>query len=73
MKELLEVRFLVESTEGTFCVSGYVLEDGKMLLTEGDGEVHTLPIESVIHVVKETITKEDITEKIKEQEDIVLV
>ena len=66
MAEELEVRYLVESVEGTYCVSGYATHDGSIHLTEGDGVVHSIPIKDVIKITKESVSREDITSVIKE-------
>lgn len=66
MTEELEVRFLVESVEGTYCVSGYVVNDGSVHFTEGDGVVHSIPLKDITKVTRESVTREDVTSSIKE-------
>lgn len=66
MTEELEVRYLVESVEGTFCVYGYDAHGGTLSLTEGDGVVHNISLDNIIKVTKESVTKKDITSSIKE-------
>ena len=61
-----EVRYLVEAVDGAFCVFGYNIQQGKLLLTEADGDVHSIPLDNIIKVTRETVTKEDITEYVKE-------
>ena len=65
MNEELEVRFLVESAEGTYCVSGYATHDGSRHVTEGDGVVHSIPLKDIIKVTKESVSREDVTSSIK--------
>lgn len=66
MTEELEVRYMVESVEGTYCVSGYVVNNGSIHFTEGDGVVHSIPIENITNVTRESVRREDVTSSIKE-------
>jgi len=66
MSEELEVRYLVEAVEGTYCVYGYSVHDNQLSVTEGDGVVYDIPLKDVIRVVRESISTEDITDSIKE-------
>lgn len=70
MSEELEVRYLVESVEGTYCVYGYSVHDNVLSLTEGDGVIKDIPLEDIISIVRESVTREDITASIK---DVALV
>lgn len=65
MTEELEVRFLVESVEGTYCVSGYATHDGSIHFTEGDGVIHSIPLKDIIKVTKESVSREDVTSSLK--------
>ena len=65
MSEELEVRYIVESTEGTFCAYGYSVHGGTLSLTEGDGIVHTMRLDSILQVTREKVTREDITSSVK--------
>ena len=62
-----EVRFMVESVDGTYCVSGYKVHDGVLSLTEGDGMVHNILLDSIVKVTKETVQKQDLTSTLKEE------
>lgn len=66
MSEELEVRYLVESVEGTYCVYGYSVHDNMLSLTEGDGVIKDIPLNEVISVTRESVSREDITSSIKE-------
>lgn len=66
MVEELEVRYVIESTEGTFCAYGYSVYNGVLSLTEGDGIVHTIALNKIFRVTREKVTKEDITVSVKE-------
>lgn len=66
MTEDLDVRYLIESTEGIFCVYGYSVREDELVFTEGDGEIHSIHLANIIKVTRESVSKEDITDSIKE-------
>lgn len=56
-----EIRYCIETVDNYFITSGYVLSEGKLVFSDGGEEVISVPVDEVLHIIKETVSKEDIT------------
>lgn len=57
-----ETRYCIETVDNYFITSGYVISEGKLVFSDGGEEVISVPVDEVTKIIKETVSKEDVTE-----------
>ena len=64
MTEEHETRFSIETTDNFYTVSGYVVSEGQLVFSEGGEDVVKVPLDEVLSIHKEEITRLDVTNEI---------